>query len=124
MVMQMQRAFNAKFLIDLTRRHTTLGSYDDDNDWVEGTVTNSPMKGRMVAGNKFSQFEEGLSIHHEDGGVRIRDYRSLYITDRYELSIGDKVIYKGVIYNVLQESDEAPFGFKSFLLEKSDELNT
>lgn len=120
MPMQMQRAFSVKFLVNLTRYSTSGGYYNDDNDWVEGTTSSQPIKGRVLAGNKFSQFEEGLSVHNEDGGQRLSDFRTLYIPDKYQVSIGDTLVYSGVTYNILQESDERPFGFKSFLLEKSE----
>ena len=120
MAMQMQRAFNARFLVSLTLYGETAGSYNSDNDWIAGAVTTTEIKGRVTAGNKFSQFEEGLAVHNEDGGVRISDYRSLYVTNKYQVNIGDKIGYKGIYYNVLQQSDEDQYGFFSFLLEKSE----
>jgi hypothetical protein len=119
MAMQMQRAFNSRFLVELTRYYVAAGAYNEFNEWVEGTSVSSIVKGRVIVGNKFSQFEEGMAIHNEDGGTRVSDYRSLYITDFFTVDLGDVVVFKGVAYNVLQESDESHFGFKSFLLEKS-----
>lgn len=118
--MQMQRAFNAKFLVNLTRYVTTEGSYNDDNDWVSGVPVPSSIRGRVVVGNKLSRFEEGMAIHNEDGGKRVSDFKNIYITDKYQLNIGEIVEYKGVYYNVIQESDETQYGFKSFLCEKSE----
>ena len=120
MAMQMQRAFNSKFLVTLTRFQETGGSYNDRNDWVVGAKVATTIRGRVVAGNKFSQFEEGMAIHNEDGGKRISDYRSLYITDKYEIDVGDIVGFNGVYYNVLQRSDERHFGFNSYLMETSE----
>ncbi len=119
MAMQMQRAFNARFLVSLTTYIEAAGSYDDDNDWIPGSLTINPIKGRVTAGNKFSQFGKGLAIHNEDGGIRTSDYRTLYITDKYVLNIGNIVSYKGVYYNIVQQSDEEQFGFTSYLLEMS-----
>lgn len=120
MAMQMQRAFNARFLVALTRYTEAAGTYDDNNDYVPGSTVSTSLYGRVTAGNKFSQFEEGMAIHNEDGGIRVSDYRALYITNKYEISLGDKIEYKGIYYNVLQQSDEDQYGFHSYLLEKSE----
>ena len=116
----MQRAFNGKFLVQLTRYAVSLGTFDADNNWIEGVSTTSIIYGRVLAGNKFSQFEEGIARIVEDGGTRFSDYRGLYIVDRYSLELEDKIGYKGIYFNVLQQSDESPFGFNSFILEKSE----
>lgn len=120
MTMQMQRAFNSKFLVPLTRYKVGAGSYDADNNWVGGTVTKSTIYGRVVAGNRFSQFEEGIARIVEDGGNRFSDYRGLYVTNKYSIDTTDKVGYMGMYFNVLQQSDESPFGFHSYILEKSE----
>jgi len=120
MAMQMQRAFNAKFLVKLTRYRVGPGSYDTDNNWIEGTVTTSIIFGRVVAGNKFSQFEEGIARIVEDGGTRFADYRGMYVTNKFSIEPEDKIGYKGKYFTVLQESDESPFGFHSYILEKSE----
>ena len=120
MAMQMQRAFNARMLTRVTRYKQLVGSYDELNVWVDGKVKTSTLNGVIKAGNKFSQFEEGMALHNEDGGNRISDYRTLYITDKYDLDIQDKIAFKGNYYNVLQQSDEEVYGFRSYLLEKSE----
>jgi hypothetical protein len=120
MPMNMKGAFNSRMTTKLIRLALAEGSYDDDNNWVQGTVTNSNIFGVFTSGNKFSQFDEGISIHNTDGGIRISDYRSLYMQGRFKLYIGDKVSYKGMYFNVLQKSDEDEFNFSSFLLEKSE----
>lgn len=120
MTMKMQRAFNSKFLVPLARYKVGLGSYNEDNLWVEGTVTKSIIFGRVVAGNKFSQFEEGIARVVEDGGTRFVDYRGLYVIDKYFIEPEDKIGYRGNYFTVLQQSDEAPFGFNSYILEKSE----
>ena len=119
--MIMHRAFNAKMLTKMTRRQVQEGTYDDNNNWVEGGFVDSRIWGVFKAGNKFSQFEEGEALHPEDGGERHSDYRTLYITDKFTLTMGDKVIFKGATYNVLQRSDETPYGFLSYIVEKSKE---
>lgn len=120
MAMQMQRAFNAKFLVPLTLYTIGPGYYDNTNEWVQGSLTKSKIFGRVVAGNRFSQFQEGIARIVEDGGTRYSDYRGLYVTNKNALNSGDKVGYKGEFFNVLQQSDESPFGFHSYILEKSE----
>jgi len=120
MTMQMQRAFNSRMLTKMVRYSIPEGSYDANNNWVEAKPTKSFVFGVIKAGNKFSQFEEGIAMINEDGGIRNSDYRSLYITDKYPIVIGDKVGFKGKYYNILQESDEDVFGFNSFIIEKSE----
>lgn len=119
MAMYMGQAFDASFLVSLTLYSQAAGSYNDDNDWISGGTTSSTVSGVVQAGNKFAQFEEGMAVHNEDGGTRTSDYRSLYILSSFNLELGDKLGYQGVYYNILQQSDESPFGFDSFLLEKS-----
>ena len=118
--MQMQRAFNARMLSKMTKHFITESTYDANNHIVEGEKISSTLYGVIVAGNKFSQFEEGQALHSEDGGQRISDFRTLYITDKYSLEMTDKLEFKGKFFNVLQKSDEAVYGFHSFLLEKSE----
>ena len=120
MAMQMQRAFNSRMMTKITRYQQLVGSYNDLNIWVDGVIKESTIWGVIKAGNKFSQFEEGIALHNEDGGSRTSDYRALYITDKYDLEIEDKVMFNGHFFNVLQNSKEDVFGFNSFILEKSE----
>lgn len=120
MAMQMQRAFNARMLTKLTKYTQLVGSYNELNTWVEGSLETSFIWGVIKAGNKFSQFEEGIALHNEDGGKRFSDYRTLYITDKFVVDLEDKIFYKGKYFNVLQQSDEDVYGFNSFILEKSE----
>lgn len=119
MAMQMQRAFNRKFLSKMKAVISSAGYYDADNIWVEGVPTEKVIWGVIQAGNKFSRFEEGIAMLNTDGGIRYSDYRSLYVTHKYSLEIQDKVEYLGILYNILQESDEVTYGFHSYLLEKA-----
>jgi len=114
----MQRAFNARMLSKV--KHYTIGEghYNDDNDWVEGTVTSRNVFGVIKAGNKFSQFDEGISIHSDEGGHRTSDYRTLYVIDKYSIDIGDKIRFKDTNFNIIQQSDESVYGFNSFIIEK------
>ncbi len=121
MAMSMKRAFNSKMLTKVILYSIAEGSYNDDNMWVEGEVTQKNIFGVLKTGNKFSQFDEGESLHVEDGGVRVSQYKTLYVTDKYPVEVTDKVRYRGVNYNVLQRSEEATYGFFSVLLEKSKE---
>jgi hypothetical protein len=119
MAMQMQRAFNAKMLTRVQHYTVAEGSYDENNNWIAGGTVKKNIFAVIKAGNKFSQFEEGEAVHNEVGGIRTSLYRSLYVKDKYKLSIGDKVGVKGVYYNILQTSDESVYGFHSYLVEKS-----
>ena len=121
MTMQMQRAFNSRMVSRITLYSITAGSYDSENNWVPGVKTPETIYGVITAGNKFSQFDEGISLHSEDGGARYSNYRNLYIKDTYTVSLGDKLDFRGAYYNVLQESDERVFGFSSYILEKSED---
>ena len=119
MAMKQTRAFNARMMSRMLHYRQEPGSYDLYNDWIEGKVTETPIMGVIQSGNKFSQFEEGIAVVSEDGGTRTSDYRSLYVHSRLGLELGDKIKYNNVYYNLLQQSDEATFGYDSFLLEKS-----
>ena len=119
--MQMHRAFNAKMLVPLVWYTISAGSYDTNNIWQPGGIVAKPLRGVFLAGNKFSQFEEGEAIQATDGGARYSDFRSLYVTDIYPMEKDDKVEWKGKYYNILQRSDESAYGFYSYLLERSEE---
>lgn len=121
MTMNMTRAFNARMQAPMTLYTIGAGSRDAQNNWVEGTSTPSQIFGVITAGNKFSQFDEGISLHPEDGGGRYSNYRNLYVKDKYTILKGDKIGFRGAYYNVLQESDEKVFGFASYILEKSED---
>lgn len=121
MAMQMQRAFNARMQTKMVKYSVSEGTYDDNNMWVEGAKTATMIFGVIQAGNKFSQFDEGEALHSEDGGARFSDFRTLYITKKYFVELGDKIGFAGKFFNVLQRSDEVVFGFYSVLLEKSEE---
>jgi len=117
----MKRALNAKMLSKLTRYIIKPGAYDADNNWVAGRTIPTIVWGVIKAGNKFSQFEEGDALRPEDGGARFSRYRSLYITDKFTIDIGDKIGFKGKYYNILQQSDEGVYGFNSYIVEKSED---
>ncbi len=121
MTMNMRRAFNKRMLSSVTKYSISDGTYDENNQFIEGSITSSVMKVVNLAGNKFSQFEEGEALHSEDGGQRYSDYRTIYLTDKYTLEMTDKIGFKGEYYNVLQRSDEQTYGFWSFLIERSEE---
>tara|TARA_R110000851_G_scaffold244874_3_gene397640 strand:- start:4358 stop:4735 length:378 start_codon:yes stop_codon:yes gene_type:complete len=120
MAMQMQRAFNARMFTKVVTYSQGAGQFNDLNVWTDGAVKEDYVYGIIKSGNKFSQFEEGIAVHNEEGGVRYSDFKTLYVTDSNMVSMKDKIYYKGSYYNVLQKSDEEEFGFASFLLEKSE----
>lgn len=117
--MQMQRAFNSRMLTRVVRYVIKEGSYDDDNVWVEGAITQSNIYGVIKSGNKFSQFEEDEALRVEDGGIRASQYKTLYVTDKYPLENTNKIGYQGKYYNIIQRSEESTYGFFSVILEKS-----
>ena len=121
MTMQMRRAFNKRMLSKVDKYSIEESTYDDDNQIVEGRIIKSTMQVINLAGNKFSQFDEGEALQQEDGGQRFSDFRTLYFTSKYSLKLEDKIGFKGKYYNVLQKSDEEVYGFWSFLIEKSEE---
>lgn len=121
MAMNMHRAFSHRMISPMVRHAISAGAYDVDNNWVPGGVVATTVRGVITAGNKFSQFEEGIALHAEDGGARFSNYRNLYIRNIYTLTKEDKIEFRGAFYNVLQESDEEVFGFYSWILEKSED---
>ena len=121
MTMNLRRAFNFRMQAPMTLTVIAEGSYDSSNNFIKGGAESTTIHGVIVAGNKFSQFDEGISLHSMDGGARYSNYRNLYVSDRYKVDVGNKITFRGAYYNVLQESDEQIFGFSSFILEKSDE---
>ena len=120
MAMQMQRAFNAKFLTPVTHYSVSEGHFDDDNVWIDGATVPKKIRVRILSGNKFSQFEEGEAVINTEGGVRHSDYREIYVPLRYPVKIGDKIGYKSKYFNILQRSDEDVYGFNSYLIERSE----
>lgn len=120
MAMSMHTAFNAKMMTTLTVVTVSAGAYNADNDWIAGSTTEVSFSGVLTTGNKFSQFEEGMSLRAGDGGARFSDYRTLYVKDTVALKIQDKIKHKGKTYNIIQQSDETVFGFNSFLLEAKE----
>ena len=115
----MQRAFNRRMMTKLIKYTVEDSTYDENNQVVLGNTVKSFIYGVFQAGNKFSQFDEGIALHSEDGGARFSDFKSLYLQDKFELDLDDKIEYKGLYYNILQKSDESEFGFSSYLLEKT-----
>lgn len=119
--MNMRGAFNNRMLSKMKRYAISDGAYDADNNWVQGSSTVSNIFGVIKAGNKFSQFDEGISKHLDEGGIRNSDYWSLYVIEKFALNMNDKVYFHGRFYNVLQQSDEQEYGFRSYLVERTHE---
>lgn len=117
--MQMNRAFNAKMMTKLTVYRVSEGSYDDDNNWVEGRIKRSNIQGVLTAGNRFSQFDKGVAVQNEVGGIRHSEFKTLFVKNRFLLEVDDKIGHNGKYYNVLQMSDESIWGFREYLIEKS-----
>lgn len=121
--MKQNRAFNARMMTPMIRYVGGTGAYDENNDYIKQPMTQEKFWGVSVAGNKFSQFDEGIARKPTTGGDRFSAYRSLYVDTRWpSLNMEDLVDYKGVIYNILQKSDEEEFGFNSYLLETPEEI--
>lgn len=120
MAFSMHRAFNHKMQSAILVTVYAAGSYDDDNVWTPGASSSYTVYGVITAGNKFSQFEEGIALHAEDGGARYSNYRNLYIKDNFIIPMDCRLTFRGYVYRVLQESDEEVFGFNSFILEREE----
>lgn len=115
----MRRAFNARMLTKMIRYNELEGYFDEHNNYVTGKHLVSTFHGRLIAGNKFSQFDEGIARLATESGERFSNYRGLYVSDRYPaLKMNDKVKFQNDYYNVLQQSDENIFGFHSYILEE------
>jgi len=120
MAMNMSRAFSSRFLSKMTRYRVSEGTYNEFNDYIPGKITTSMIWGVIRVGNKFSQFDEGEAIHNIDVVTRISNYKELSVRGSGNISMGDKVGFKGKYYNLLQRSDETVFGFESFMIEEAD----
>lgn len=120
MTMNMGRAFNAKFMTRITLYVIAKGSHNENNDWTEGSVKAKYIRVVLTSGNKFSQFDEGVSLHNLDSGKRFSDYRQIYVKAHYGVKPGDKFGYRGKFYNILQNTDEEEFGFHGFMIEQND----
>ena len=115
----MNRAFNSRMVTKMLRYKEGEGTFNEYNEYVRGNIVISTFFGVVLAGNKFSQFDEGIARVATEGGERFSDYRTLYVQDRFpRLKMNDKIKFRDTYYNVLQESDEAIFGFNSYILEK------
>lgn len=123
MTMQMTTAFNFNMQTPLPLFKIGKGGYNAENIWEEGAVTLTDIRGVFNTGNKFSQFGEGESLQSMDGGFRNSNYRELYVLGSYTVDFGDKILWKGNYYNVLQKSDESIFGFFAYLIEKDKDWN-
>lgn len=119
--LNMTGAFNSAMLSKMTRYTLSGGHYDDQNNWVEGYKIPSTIWGVVKSGNKFSQFDEGEALLTEDGGARFSNYKTLFVTDKFPVELGDKILYLGEYYNVNQRSNEIAYNFRSYLIEKSEE---
>ena len=115
----MQRAFSSRMITKLTKYVVGTGSYDENNVWVNGTSETKTIYGVWKTGNKFSHLEEGEARITEDGGERHSNFRTLYVKEKYQLEMADKIKWKGDYYTVLQRSDESTFGYFANLLEKA-----
>ena len=120
MAMNMGKAFHPLFLVPMKILSTSSGYYDDNNDYIEGSKTLRSIKGVMLKGNRFSQFDEGISRHSTKAGERFSDYRTLYVrASRYGiLTMDDHIVYRCLTYNVIQKGDMEHFGFTGYILER------
>lgn len=119
--MKQNRAFNFRMMTQMIHYAEGTGYYNDNNDYVKEPMAPSTFWGVSVAGNKFSQFDEGIARKSMTGGERFSNYRSLYVETQWpSMAMGAVVDYKGILFNVLQKSDEVEFGFNSYLLEQPE----
>ena len=112
MRMSMGRAFNARMFSTMQRLETTAGAYDANNDWVPGAEVATSFQGVIRAMKQ--------ELVPTDGGVRFNDFKILYVqTDKVTLNIVDKISFKNVRYNILEELDNGMFEYRGFVLEKA-----
>lgn len=117
----MHAAFNSLMLTEMTLIGNESGYYDDNNDWIPNAVVESNFFGVITSGNKFSQFDKGISLNAENGGFRYSDYKTLYVKDTTDIEIGDSVRYRSKVYRIIQQSEENTYGFNSFIIEKKED---
>lgn len=118
MTMSLRRAFNRRMFSRVTLYSISKGSYNELNEWIEGSVSSKYAHVVLSSGNKFSQFDEGTSVSNMDSGLRIADYRQVYIRVKAGAKIGDKFGHQGEFYNILQNTNEEVYGFHGFMIEK------
>jgi len=119
MTMQMQEAFDSMMESECIAYIEQEGYYDSKNIWVAGRTTSNTIYAVIQAGNKFSQFDEGIARHAMEGGNRFSNYRNMYVKNLWpELKMNDKIFFRDTYYNILQHSDEEVFGFHSYIIEK------
>ena len=118
--MNQSRAFNSKMEAPIVRRGGTTGTYDENNVWVPGNLLpDETFYGVITVGNKYSQFDEGISVNATEGGERNPNWRKLYVKDRWGiLNLNDIIYFRNTNYKILQQSDEQVFGFQNYLIEK------
>ena len=119
MAMSMVRAFNSKMESPCVSYVISAGRYDSTNTWIPGKYQKRTFHAVIQAGNQYSQFDEGIARHDMEGGNRFSNYRNMYVKDQWpELKMDDRVEFRNTFYNILQKSDEAVFGFHSYIIEK------
>lgn len=119
MAMKQRRAFNARMMTRLSKIVKGTSGYDDNNVWVEAAMTQGTVVGVWTTGNRFTEFDKGISMKPTAGGERFSDFRTLVIsTATQSLDMEDRLEYKGNYYNLIQQTPEDEFGFKAFLAAK------
>lgn len=120
MAMNMGRAFHPAMLVPMKVLSTSSGYYNDDNDYIEGSKTSRSIKGVMLKGNRFSQFDEGIARHSTKAGERFSDYRTLYVRSNMFgiLTMDDHIVFRCLTYNVIQKGDMEHHGFTEYILER------
>jgi hypothetical protein len=109
MAMDMRKAFNSRMMSPLTLSKNAPGSYDDDNNWVEGGDAEYAISG-IIKGVK-------QSLLAMDGGARYSNYRMLYVKSDANVSVEDKIVSKGTIYYIAEQQNYQEFGYDVFLIE-------
>ena len=115
----MARAFNSRMESKCISYVATKGRFDNTNTWIPGGYQTKVFYAVVQAGNQYSQFDEGIARHALESGNRLSDYRNIYVKDKWpELKMDDRIMFRNTYYNILQKSDEAVFGFHSYIIEK------
>lgn len=120
MTLQMSRAFHPSMQVKLKVHSIGSGYYNDDNDYIEGKESTRMIRGVVLRGNRFSQFEESISVDTTEGGERFPNFRTLYVNyNRYGyLLMNDLIEFRCVKYHIMQKGDESHFGFTQYIIEE------
>lgn len=124
MAMSMVKAFNPRMMTKLVGYRFGQGHFDSLNNYVQGALEEYHFSARILSGNRFSQFDEGVALQTTPSGNRVSKFLSVYIPMVYgDITIGDKFKHNGEYYNILGMLDESVYSFRGFLCELVNDWN-